>query len=261
LEVTDQRTSFEFAALLATGATLSADAEDLSGLGVLLDALRSGGEGWEALAAREGFSVPVAMVDEEMAGLMVEVAIHERTITHQGSSPGISGLPLVSNDPDEIDVDAAYAMLVEARSGVPAEEETVAVVRTLCDVRRWAEEDVTTLGRIAADHASVARLTEHPQPAIACAAKRAMSWLRPADAEPASAGTLGALTYGRIDAHTRATFEQAAVGESVAALFAAHALLEQPMEEAITSLARVWAGCAPVRADVVRALMVEALGS
>lgn len=100
-------------------------------------------EEWEPIATGLGLGFAVAVApDEDLALLCAQVAAHERLTLFDIHSTGIPGLPLTATTAQHIDLDASRALLERiGEMQETSEATTVAVVRTLCDLRRLVLHD------------------------------------------------------------------------------------------------------------------------
>lgn len=141
--------ALELASLLAVSAAAGAGFEEpdddearklLELLAVEPDAKT---EEWEPIATGLGLGFAVAVAPDDDLGLLcAQIAAHERLTLFGVHSPGIPGLPLSGTADDDLDLDAAQALLEGiAQMDAPTEATTVAVVRTMCDLRRLVTHD------------------------------------------------------------------------------------------------------------------------
>lgn len=267
LEVSRARTAFGFAGLLATCAAAGSvhidleEAPDAVTRHVeLFDMLRAH-DNWEPLATSLKLQFPLAVADEEITPLLVEVALHERLIQASLPSPGIIGLPLSATLDETLQLDAARTLLKDAAMTEKPDEETLCVVvRTLCDLRGLLADEHPVISKLTPEWRELLDpLTTHNQRAIALAASRTLSQMQhlsallaPNPEEPADAMVAGLDVPGALD-----HFVKMACGEGVAALWAARELTELPIDDALPLLVQARAACHPMRAPFLAQLIEE----
>lgn len=268
LELGQAATALEFASLLAVCASAARmpelDDERAHALGELAARVRADEDGWQAEAVARGFKVAVALGDEDLEGLLVEVAIHERLVWADQPSVGVRGLPLASNDEAALDVDAARELLDQiAAQDAPEDEAVAAAVRTLCDLRALHARGVERVEPLLAEEQRWEALSSHANAAVNLAARRLLTQLDPRagllapDPEtPRDAAIAGLDVPGAPE-----LLAEVATGQDLAALWAARELTELALEDALPLLAQAWSVCSPWRAEYLRALLSELIAT
>ncbi len=267
LEVSRARSAFGFAAMLAISAAAGSAHVDLDEAPEavqrhveLFDRLRAG-ENWEPLATTLKLQFPLAIADEELTPLLVEVALHERLVQVALPSPGVVGLPLSSTIDEALQIDVARTMLAEIASAEKPDEETLCViVRTICDLRQLLANEHPAISALVPEwKALLEPLSTHNQRAIALAASRTLSQMQhlsallaPQPEEAADAMIAGIDVPGALP-----MFVEMARGEGAAALWAAREVTELPLDEALPLLIEARASCHPMRAPFLTQLIEE----
>lgn len=266
LEVSESAGAFEFASMIAVSASaglLEADQQQGSDLLSLLQDARDPKGSWEPTAIRHGFQLAIAMGDEDLAPLLVEAAVHDRLVWNDLPSIGIQGLPLSSNNEASLDIEAAAELFSNALAQEkPDDDVIVSIVRTLCDLRRLHQEEVSAISSLIEDRDNVfPQLCEHPNAAVNLAARRLLTQLRPVSPleTPPPASARDAIIAGLDVPGSPELLAELAASDTVASLWAAAELTELPLEDAFPVLASAWASCAPVRGVYLRALIRELL--
>lgn len=144
----DSRKAFEFAALVALGASAGVQEEsgaDGEQLFRWLEVARneSAAHAAEKLSASGSFGFQIALgEDDDLVVLLCEAAIHERLLELGEGSPGISGLPLSATDLEWVDLESARALFAAFEGAKQDDavvgEALVALVHTLVDLRGWS---------------------------------------------------------------------------------------------------------------------------
>jgi hypothetical protein len=241
LSLSEAREARAFASLLAVVGVLADPGElevDLDAHARLYDALDGEPDAWAPLASELGLLAPLALGDEDTTRLLVGAALYER-FASRGEAPAIAGLPLSATFPEGLDLGAARDLL---SGGAPEAESVAAVVRTLCDARGWLVADRP---RVESLVPAIKKLRDHPEQAVALAARRALHVVNPSDAaEPEVASERGWLA-------------ETARGEGLAGAWAAAQLaVSGDLEE----VANLWAEGPIARAELYAALFEEVAG-
>ncbi|QDG51234.1 hypothetical protein FIV42_10930 [Persicimonas caeni] len=266
--------SLELAALLAVSAAAGAgfEAPDDEEAQQLLDllAVEPGAktEVWEPIATAQGLGFAIAVApDDELALLCAQVAAHERLTLFDIHSAGIPGLPLSATAEQHLNLETSRALLDGiAEMDEMADATVVAVVRTMCDLRRLVMHDHERF----AEHAEawVEEFLDNSSAAIRLAVRQL---LVPLDHE---AARREAELLERTDAIEAAlAFSANSIEEE--ALIAAleeHARLEGPLgldcarrlamngsDDALAALARLWKTGSVFRVAFYRDCLVEAV--
>lgn len=173
------REAFEFASLVALGASagVQGDDVDVEQLFDWLEIARSGevARAAEQLSASGRFGFQVALgEDDDLLVLLCEAAIHELLLELGEGSPGISGLPLSATDLEWVDLEAAQALFAgfgQAVSNNSVQSEAlVALVHTLVDLRGWVAREPEEFGELVLQ--AIARFEDYPNAAVQEACKR-----------------------------------------------------------------------------------------
>lgn len=225
-------------------------------------------EAWEPIATAQGLGFAVSVApDDDLALLCAQVAAHERLTLFDIHSPGIPGLPLSATAEQHLDVDTSRALLEGIGEMDEMNEATsVAVVRTLCDLRRLVLHDRDQFG----EHAEtwLEQFLDDPSAAIRLAVRQL---LVPLDHE---AARREAKRLEKADAIEAAlAFSGNSIDESaVIEALEEHARLEGPLgldcarrlaaigsDEALAALARLWKTGSVFRVAFFRDCFFEAL--
>lgn len=270
LEIAQAAGAFDFASMLAVASSgclePSHDIRQITQDDLLaLSAAIRQNKTWEPDAIRAGFEFAIAMADEDLTGLIGEVALHERILWRDGASPGVIGLPLAANDSAALDIEAARTMFADAlKDERPDDEVIAATVRTLCDLRSLHEREVDEITSLVEDaEEQVAQLCEHPNAAINLAARRLITQVRPLDpfGAPAPASSRDAVIAGLDVDGSAQLLAQIGARDTVAGLWACRQLCELPLDDALGWLGHAWLEGTASRAAYTRAMIEELLDS
>lgn len=254
LEAAQSMGSFEFAAMLAIGAagslTLIETESDHENVLLALRAAQDKHKSWDALALALDLEVPIAMADEDLTPLMVEVALNERLLVSELPVPGVSGLPLSGDFVEELHIQATKDLLDQAQQEErPEDEFVVRVVRTLMDLTRHHESfDDSFFAR------TITLLTDHAHAAINLAARHILHRLGKRTEAPQQSQARDIVTrLGALEsAPDAATLWTRAVStQGTLALFALHDL-NRPTVRTFDLLAQALMVCDVTRCQAVR---------
>ncbi len=267
LELSNARQAFGFASILAICAAtahsvlaLNDNPEKAEQHAELLDLLRAQ-KTWEPLATSLNLEFPLAVADEDLTPLLVEIAIHERLVQAHITSPGVMGLPLSATLDEALDIEQAKQLLKEAQDLIKPDDETLCVlVRTICDLRNLlADENPTIQNHTSELLALLEPLTTHSQRAIAMSAKRTLAQQEHYNAllAPEPESFLDAAIAGVDVPGAQTLLAKLAAREGVAALWALNELTELTLDESLPHIALAYSECHIPRAPYIKQLMEE----